>query len=372
MTGSRPSRASLVVTIMRKDLIELSRDTVWLVLTPLVLVFAILIFWLLPDSVDETLTIGVYPASLAASLEGLALADGEVGLRVIGFDDEEALAAAVLGDGERAGGAVTAGLAFPTGFLLRIMTSQPTEVRVFVNADVPPEVRGALEGGVREMAFMLAGAPVPVTLLPDDEMVLGVDRAGAQVSLREQVRPLAVFFVLITESLALASLIATEVGSRTVAAIIATPARVADVVIAKGLTGTLLAFSQALVLLVVLQGLGTQPLVVLSAVLLGSLLVAAVSLLAGAAGRDFMTTLFIGVLFLIPMMIPAFALLFPGSASWWMQSLPSFGVLQALHGGATFGLGFGDLSGAFASALAWTAGLFAIGGLVLARRVARS
>jgi ABC-2 type transport system permease protein len=371
VTRSRPSRASLVATIMRKDLTELSRDKVWLVLTPLVLVFAVLIFWLMPDTVDETLTIGVYPASLGASLERLALADAEIGLRVIGFYDEEALAAAVRG-GDGAGPAVTAGLAFPTGFLLRIMTGQPTEVRVYVEADVPPEVRGALEGGVREMAFMLAGAPVPVTLLPDEQMVLGADRAGAHVSLREQVRPLAVFFVLITESLALASLIATEVGSRTVAAIVATPARVADVVISKGLTGTLLAFSQALLLLILLQGLGTQPLVVLAAVLLGSLLVAAVSLLAGAAGRDFMTTLFIGVLFLVPMMIPAFALLFPGSASWWMQSLPSFGVLEALHGGATLGLGFGDLSGAFASAFAWAAGLFLVGGLVLARRVGRA
>ncbi len=372
MSHPRASRAAIVMAIMRKDLTELSRDKVWLVLTPLVLVFAIAIFWLLPDRVDETLRIGVFPASLAASLEQLALADGEVGLRVIGFDDEDALAAAVLGDDVPTDQRLTAGLAFPSGFLLQIVTGRPTEVRVFMDADVPPEVRGALEGGVRELAFMLARAPVPVTLLPEEEMVVGRDRAGAQVSLREQVRPLAVFFVLITESLALASLIATEVGSRTVAAIVATPARVADVVIAKGLTGTLLAFSQALVLLVVLQALGTQPLVVLAAVLLGALLVSGVSLLAGAAGRDFMTTLFIGVLFLIPMMIPAFALLFPGSASWWMQSLPSFGVLEALHGGATFGLGFADLSGAFASALAWTAGLFVLGGLVLARRVARA
>jgi ABC-2 type transport system permease protein len=224
---------------------------------------------------------------------------------------------------------------------------------------------------VREIAFSVSGATLPVTLPDQEEVVLGVDRAGAQVPLRERMRPMLAFFVLLTESLALASLLATEVGSRTVSALLVTPARVSDVIAAKATTGTVLAFSQAFLLLLVTRSLDQNAAVVLTAVLLGALLMAGVALLAGAAGRDFMGTLFLGMLFLIPLMVPAFSLLFPGSASGFVQALPSYGIVQALVGASTFGQGFGDLAGHFVTGTAWALGVLALGWLVLARRVAR-
>ena len=365
------SRARIVLAIVRKDLVELSRDRVWLLLTPLTLALGIAVFWLMPADVDETLTIGVAPASLASSLEQLARAEGAEGLTVVGFDDVTALANAVLGD-DPEGRRIDAGLALPEGFVVRVRTGQQTDVQVMLAAALPPEFARALESAVRELALMLAGAPLPVTLLPQDQVVVGVDRAGAQVPLREQLRPLLVVMVLLVESLALASLIATEVASKTVAAIVATPARIADLVAAKGLTGTLLAFGQALFLLLVLQGLARQPLVVLLATLIGALLVSSVALLAGAAGRDFMTTLFIGMLLLVPMTLPAFALLFPGSASTWLQVLPSFGVLEAMYGASALGRGIDELGAPLAASAAWAVALLALGAAVLGRRVARA
>ena len=44
--------------------------------------------------------------------------------------------------------------------------------------------------------------------------MLGDDRVGDQVSLREQLRPLLAFFVLMTETFALATLVASEVQTR--------------------------------------------------------------------------------------------------------------------------------------------------------------
>jgi ABC-2 type transport system permease protein len=371
MNRRRPSRAALVTAIVRKDLIEFSRDRLWVTLTGVALAMFVVLFWLMPTRVEEAIRVGITPAALAGTLQQLAGAEAEVGLAVIAFDDEASLRAAVAG--EAAGlPSVQVGLALPDALVLRIATRQESNVRVYVDAAVPREVRGAMTSAVRELAFMLTGAPLPITLPAGDVIVLGEDRAGDQLPLRERLRPMLVFFVLITESLALASLIASEVGSRTVSAIVVTPARVADLLTAKGVTGTVLAFSQALLLLALTRSfVGNVPGLLL-AVLLGAVLVAGIALLTGSAGRDFMGTLFLGVLFLIPLMIPSIALLFPGSASPWVQALPSYGVLQALVGAASYGRGLGDLLPYLAHAALWAVVVFSLGWWALARKVARA
>jgi ABC-2 type transport system permease protein len=303
-----------------------------------------------------------------------ATGEGE-GMRFVPFESEAALAAAVAAR-ERVAAPwgdtrVLVGLAFPEGFALRLAAGAPTTVRVYLDAEVPPELQGAMTSAVRELAFTLSGAALPVTLPELDEIVLGVDRSGAQVPLRERMRPMLAFFVLLTESLALASLVASEVGSRTLTALLVTPARTSDVVLAKGLVGTILGFSQAFVLLVVTRSLGVQPGVVLTATLLAAVLMAGFALLAGAAGRDFMTTLFLGVLFLLPLTIPAFSLLFPGSASTWVQAMPSYGIIQALVGASAYGQGFAELAGYLAGGAAWAAAALLVGGLALAGRAKR-
>lgn len=369
MSGARPTRAAIVAAIVRKDLLEFSRDRLWMALTTVALALFALVFWLMPDRVDETIRVGVAPASLAGTLRQLALDDDQVGLDVIGFETEDALRAAVTGEGD-AGRSVQVGLALPEAFALRVATRQDVTVRVYVEASVPTEVRGAMTSAVRELAFVLSGAALPVTLEGGDVVVLGDDRAGDQLPLRERMRPLLVFFVLITESLALASLISAEVASRTVSAIVVTPARVADLLTAKGLTGALLAFGQALLLLLITRSLVGDVATLLLAVLLGAVLVSGIALLTGSTGRDFMGTLFVGVAFLIPLMIPAIALLFPGSASVWVQALPSYGVLQALVGASSYGRGVVELAPHLASGAAWAVAVFALGWWALARKVA--
>jgi ABC-2 type transport system permease protein len=370
---SRPvSRLGIIGAIVRKDLVEFSRDRLWMILTPLALVMFAVVFWLLPATVEETITVGITPPALAWALE--AMGENESGgLRAVGFDSEEELAAAVAGErrvliGEREY-PLAIGLAFAEGFLLRMATGQETAVRVYLDTSVPPEIQGAMTSAVREIAFAVSGAGLPVSELAAEEVVLGTDRAGAQVPLRERMRPMLAFFVLITEALALASLIASEVSSRTVTALLVTPARTADVLAAKGVMGTLLAFSQAFILLLVTRSLDQNVLVLLAAVLLGALLVSGVAMFTGAAGKDFMGTLFYGMLFLIPMMVPAFALLFPGTASAWVQVLPSYGIIQAMVGASVYGQGFAELANYFAVAVLWVVALFTMGWLALQKKV---
>ncbi len=370
-----PSRGAIVAAIVRKDLTTFGRDRLWMVLTPLALIAFAVLFWLMPARVDETLVVGVHPPVVASALRlAVGVGGGEAqaeGLRIVTYASEADLAAAIAGTASADGDRPLVGLSLPIDVLVRARLGQPVTARVYADVAVPDEVRGAMTSAVRELVATVAGTPLPVAWSTDDVEVLGVDRAGAQIPLRERMRPMLAFMVLLTESLALAGLVAIEVSQRTATALLATPARVVDVLAAKGIVGTLLAFTQAVLLLAVTRSFGAGWGALLLATLLGAMLMAAVGMLSGAAGRDFMGTLFTGMAFLLVLAVPAIAVLFPGSAAPWVVALPSYGLIQAMVGASAYGQGIGDLIAPLASAAAWVAVVFAAGWWVLGRKLVR-
>lgn len=355
---------SAVGAIISKDLRAFSRDRFYLFMTILGLVFYVAIFWVLPDTVDETIEMGVSHQGLDAYFD--TLTGGDEGLALATFDSTESLEAAI-----RSGEGPAVGLAFPTDFAANVASGSDTEVTLFVTAAVPPEVRGALSGMVREMAYLAAGNPALVVLPAETEVLLGTDRAGDQASLQETMRPMFVFFMLMIEMMALATLVATEIQQHTVTAILVTPASVLDVLVAKATLGTALAFSQAVLLMALIGSFGANSMVLLFALFLGAILVTGFGLLAGSVGRDFMSIIFWSVLFLIPLIIPAIAVLFPGTAATWIQALPSWGLVEAIVGSTTYGDGFAELSGPLLHLALWCVVAFFAGLAALSRKVVR-
>jgi hypothetical protein len=75
---SRPvSRLSIIGSIVKKDLTEYSRDRLWMFLTLLVLVFMVIVFWVLPDRVDESIPVGISGLGNPTVLSGLESAEEE-------------------------------------------------------------------------------------------------------------------------------------------------------------------------------------------------------------------------------------------------------------------------------------------------------
>lgn len=362
---------AIIRSIVVKDLREFSRDRVWMVLTPIMLIVFVAIFWLLPSTVEETVTIGVYHQDLDAVIDQLDEAEG--GLRVAEFASRQELEAAVASgdeievDGTRT--TVQIGIAFPDDLLAAIGAGRPSIVTVYVDSAVPSELRTAMSAMVREVTYQLAGVGLPVRQPSQELIVLGEDRAGDQVTVQETMRPLLALFVLLVESIALAGLVAVEIQSRTAKALVATPATIGDLLAAKGATGTLLAFGQAALLLLLTGSFAYEPVLLLVAVGIGSVMMAGVGMIAGSSGRDFMTTLFSSIIFILPLAIPAFAALFPGTASPWVQVLPTYGVVETLVGVTTYGLSWSGALGYLAIAVAWCVALFGAGWFLLKRRV---
>jgi len=368
------SRASIITSIVRKDLLEWSRDKFWVAISALVLVVFAIMFWLLPDSAEETIHVGVYPAALGEVFTQAAAADQDAaGLDVVGFGSEEELVSAI-----EEGKKIQIGLAFPGDFTTSAFSGESSTVHVYVDGAVPEEVTNAMTAMVRELAYAtrvlaIGGNPeaaFPATFPEEEVMILGEDRAGSQIPFRDQMRPMIAFMMLIMESLALAALIAVEIQTKTLTALIVTPARTADVLWAKSITGILLALSQVLLILALTNSFAnSNVLVLILAAVIGAVMATALGMLTGAAGKDFMGTLFYGMLFLIPFFIPAFAVLFPGSASWVVKVIPSWGMIDTMVNATTHDTNWRDVALPLGYSSAWCAVLFAAGWLQLERRL---
>lgn len=390
--SSPVSRLSIVSSIVRKDLREYGRDRLWVFLTALVLVAMTALFWILPNDVDESITLGVSGLADPAVLGSMGGAQ-EQGLRLVPFAGAEDLRSVVAREATAwTAGGVTAvisagseasppegaeevdvrlGIAFPPDFLATAAGGGAVAVEVFADGAVPPELQETVAGLVREIAYALSGDLLPVGTPAPQQMytVLGEDRAGNQVTPRESFRPLFVFLALLMEMFAMSSLIAREIQDRTVTALLVTPARTADVLAAKGITGTISGLGQAVILLVAFRSLDREPLLILTLMLLGAIMVSGTAMIAGSAGKDFIGTLFYGMVFMIPLLVPAFSALFPGTASAWIRALPSYPLVAGLVDVGSYGAGWAETLPRLAALSGWGAGLFVLGWLVLKRRV---
>ena len=351
----------VIAAILRKDLVAFSRDRFYVFITVMGLVAFVAMYWLLPNSVDETIRLGIYQSDLDDIMAPLTEVETEA-LAVTSYESREALAVAV----EEGDDGIVAGIAFPPD--LATSTGDDAVVDLLVPADVPPEYLPLMEGMASQVAYMATGSAAPYDLATRT-VVLGTDRVGDQVTLQEQMRPLLAFFVLMMETFALASLVSVEVQLKTVTAVLATPARARDFIAAKGVLGTLLALGEVLLLLALIGGFVGDVPVLMVALLLGAILVTGVGLLAGASGRDFIGVMFLSIALMIPLLIPAFAALFPGSAAGWIRALPTYGLVRAIVGVTTRGESWSELAPTLVGLATWCLVLFAMGTMVLRRRV---
>ncbi|MFP4508514.1 MAG: ABC transporter permease [Spirochaetaceae bacterium] len=379
----------LILTILRKDLIEFSREKVYLVLSIVGLVMFVAVFWIMPETAGEQTTIGIYAGENPELIQALDQVDRDDGLEIIRFTRADDLQHVIAGDLEswvREDGRLVlrdresgddrpdharrvrpvVGVAFPESWNTR---DQATAL-LYVNNDTPTEIRNAMESMVRELALAVSGAPLPISQPPEDEIILGTDRLGNRITPRERIRPLLAYFVLMMETFALASLIAAEISQRTVLAVIASPAKLSDVLAAKAIHGVALASVQALILLAAVGSFtATNWFSLIVAAVLGAGMFTGIAMLVGSAGRDFIENLFLTTALVIPLAIPAFSVLFPGMSAEWVRFVPSYGIMNILTEVTNNGAAFEGVAPTMLASLAWVAAIFGLGLLVLTRKV---
>ncbi len=355
-------RGTAFLAILRKDLLLYSRDHLFLALTVLGVTTFVVLYYVLPAEVAPAFTLGVRGTGLMPIFEELA-AEEEEAIPLEFFETGSELRTAVE---QRT---VDVGIDFPPDLLERIRTGEQATVTVYASPTLPVEYRDAVSTMVREIAFAIAGFELPVTEPDEQTVILGPD--AGPIPIRDRMRPLFAFWVLIMEAIALGSLISAEVQQKTIGAILVTPARVSDVLFSKGVIGTFVAFSEAAIVLLIIRGFGTSPGVVTVALLLGAVLVTSIAMIAGAAGRDLFGTMVLGIIMLIPLAIPSFSVLFPGSVAGWVRLIPSYGLVATIMGSSVYGAGWSESLPELAMLAGWCVVFAAVGMFILQRRVTR-
>jgi ABC-2 type transport system permease protein len=375
------TRLAIIWVLVRKDLSSFARDKMWVLLTPFSIAFVVIAFWLAPDKVDDSVSVGVFPPDSAVLMAALdAEEEDDEGIVIVAVDDEARLVAAVEGTLEDATAAeedISIGMVFPTNFAEAIAAKDQVEVRLIIRDSVPQALASAFESEVREIAFAmedkLAGLDpslsLPVTLPTEDELVVGRDRTGNLVGMRDKLSPMMAILMLMLGSIAIAGLVASEIERRTATALLVTPVTTGDFLAAKGITGAILGVSQAILFLLLTNSLGQHWWAVVGLMVLGALMMSSLGMIAGAAGRDFMSTMFLAIALILPMVIPTFAVLFPGSRSLWVRLMPSWGFVEAMVELLGYGTNPAELLGYIGLSVVWTVALLAIALLLLKRRV---
>lgn len=347
----------MIAALIGKDFKLYFSNQFFALVTFLGLVAYIVIYYLLPSTIDETLELGLYMVEIPAALDELLVEEDVKFYRAV---SEEDLKQHIIG------GDIPAGYAFPDETINQMMMDKKVSVQLYISPDVPPELIDIYEIVLDEFAFAISGQTVNIETT---ETVLGPDLVGEQIAPRDRMLPMLAVFVLLIESLGLASLIAGEIAGGTLSALLVTPLTISGLFTAKGLFGTLFAFAQASLLLLLTGGLNREPLLILVALFLGAILVTGVGFLIASVGKDdLMSVMGWGVLAILLLVLPSLSILLPGFVSNWIKLIPSYYLVDTVYRVSNFEASWGDVSGNLAILLLYAIALMALGVVVLKRK----
>jgi ABC-2 type transport system permease protein len=347
----------ILSTIVLKDLRLFFKNRFFALITVLGLVAYAVIYLLLPRQVDEMLEIGLVAPALPSTFSDQLQEEGLI-LQV--KDSEDALKESV------ANGDLLVGIVLPDDLLPVLMSGEKARAHIFFSAELPEEMRDIYPLLVEEWISMIGGQSLAIETTTE---VLGPDMAGEQIPVRDRMLPLFAIFVLMMETMGLASLISSEVVGGTLHALLVTPLRVEGLFLGKGITGVGLAFSETAALMAVTGGLNHHPLLVLTILLLGAVMVTGISFLVGAVSKDMMSVMGWGILVLLLLAIPSFNVLLPGLTSDWIQILPSYYLVDAIHRVENFEAGWTEVIGDLLTLVTFSGAFLVLGIGALRRRL---
>jgi ABC-2 type transport system permease protein len=347
------------LALFRKDLLLLFRNPTVTVVPTVFLALFIVLYFFLPSTVDEELIFATHGSPLPPAF--VAELAEEDGVRLTELERVEELRQGVE-DGD-----YMMGIVFPPDLLTRIAAGERPVVEAVFAPGVLPEMKTAGAGLVEQMVFMLQGTPLEV--VHDESAVLGPDMTGKQIPTRDRLLPIIALFIILVEVMGLAILIVDEFQAGTVTALRATGTPMSAFLSAKALTGISLAFLQAVLLLAITGAITAGPLLLLTGLLLGSLLVCGLGFLIAAPSNSMMTVFAWGSLAMLVLFLPGLNTIFPGMMTGWVKIIPSHYLADLMHRVVHFDASWSQLWGHLLILLGFDLGFLALGTLALKRRL---
>ncbi|MFQ5753979.1 MAG: ABC transporter permease [bacterium] len=318
----------IIKTLIAKDLKLFFRDKFFGLMTISGIVLYIVFYFIMPETIDESIEIGLY-APTASSLFKDNIAEEGVVIRNVNTEDE--LKQAVTNK------EFHIGISIPEDIQQTLVSGKKPQILVYLSSTLPDEFKEMYTILIGEFINSMCSFKINIDPV---EIVLGPDMGGKQIPVRDRMLPLLAFMLLLTETLGLANLITSELEKETMQALLTTPMNVCDLFAGKVVTGVFLAFLPTVLLLTITGSLTQNVLLILFSLLLGSIMVTGLAFIVAAISKDMLSVVAWGTLLLGVLCIPAFTVLFPGAASGWIKVIPSFYLVDILHRAVNFDIGW--------------------------------
>lgn len=316
--------AGIALRLIIKDLRLGPRSPVFLYAIAMPFLITFLIAGVFGSLFDPEPRLGIYEPG-GSSVSEAALSLEHVDLTLV--DEDDKLRAMVEADD------LDGGLVLPAD-----LTASTAKVEFFVSGSSLASTRALLSAAVTELVRNAVGVESPVQVL--------VTRVGeeAGVPIADRLVPMMVLYAVVVAGLFLpAASLVEEREAGTIEALLITPARMGDVLFAKGSVAVGLSTAMAMVTLALNDAFGGRPALLAAIVAIGSVMLAELGLVLGLWARD-ANTLFTsikggGIIIFLPVVFN----IWPSLPQWIPKLVPTYYFLNPVFEVGVLGAGGGDV-----------------------------
>lgn len=236
-------------------------------------------------------------------------------------------------------GEVDMGIVIPSDFDTVVRQNENISLDAFVWGESSSRNRTILSMTITNLVREISGQPVPFKI---ESVTLGND---TDIPWKERMLPFIVLMAVFLGGMFLpATSIINEKEKRTLTALLVTPATPEDVFLAKGITGIGLSLLSGVVILMLNQAFGIQPLLLVLVLLLGAIMAAGMGMLMGVVLRNINTLFSVWKLGGILLFGPAFIYMFPQIPQWIGRLFPTYYILKPITEISQRGSGWGGIA----------------------------
>jgi ABC-2 type transport system permease protein len=236
-------------------------------------------------------------------------------------------------------GAVDIGIVIPSGFDSAVLQGEKTEVRAFIWGESTEKNLAILGITIANAVREMTGQEVPVEI---ETITLGEDES---IPWNERLLPLIVLMAVFLGGLMLPSTsIVVEKERKTMRALMTTPISAEDIFLAKGIFGFILSFFMGMLILVINNAFGNEPLLLIMVLALGAVMAAGFGVLLGIYAKDVTTIFTIWKSAGIILFAPAIVYMFPGIPQWVGRIFPTYYLTQPIVELSLAGSGWTDIA----------------------------
>jgi ABC-2 type transport system permease protein len=230
------------------------------------------------------------------------------------------------------------GLVLPDDFDQALRAGRDPGLKAYVSGESLASNRVILDLATIGLIRGIVGAPSPIDV---NVQTVG---GGEFVPVADRLIPLLVLFpVLIAGLFVPAASIVEEKEKGTLLALLVTPARRNDVLVAKGLIGFVLALAAAIVTLLLNRAFGAEPLTLVVILCVAALMAVELGLTVGALARDTNALFAVMKTGNILLLAPVVFFIWPNLPQWLPRLFPTYYFLNPLYRIAIEGAGPGDV-----------------------------